>query len=138
MNGNPLAGSMEPAQVARLMRDPSEIANLISEDLPGMEVSSAAIFADIINVHRADLRRLGAVHGVDLDAGQMTERKAASMLAGVTNGEGLELVELFNDLAHDRDLVLQAALDESEYDEFMAAKTDAMLTEDPETWDGEQ
>lgn len=134
---NPLEGDVNPREVAMSLRNPSRLASLLTEDVPGIEASSAEVLADIINVHRADVRRLGQVHDVDIDVDLMTEQRAADLVAGIVDGNGMELVEVFNELAEKRNQILVAALDDEEHSQFMSQKVAMMNTADPVTWDDE-
>lgn len=132
---NPFGGDVRPGQVARYMKRPGRLASLLQEDPGGWGATPAAIFADIVTVLRADQRRLAAVHGIEIEAEVMSEDRAAELIAGVVDGDALDIVLIFNELARQRDEVLREALDEDEYQAFMAAKTSEMHTDDPETWD---
>lgn len=134
---NPFSGNLRPAQVARYMQSPDRLASMLQDEMPGWEHSPAEIFADIVTVMRADTRQLGQQFGVDVPADRMTEDRAADLIAGITDGDAIELVLVFNELARQRDLVLKEALDDDEYQQFMDAKTSVMLTDDPDTWDDE-
>ncbi|AAY24945.1 ORF 19 [Haloarcula hispanica virus SH1] len=130
-NGLALGGiDMNPRQMARLMRDPQGIADMLTESGPTGD-SPAEIFADIVNVHRADIRRLGMAMDVDVEAENMSAERAAELLAGTVAGEGVELVVMFNEMAEKRDRLLRDALDDDEYEQFMAGKQAMMKTGDP-------
>ncbi|AFD02290.1 putative protein 9 [Haloarcula hispanica icosahedral virus 2] len=121
---------MNPRKMAATMRDPEGIAEMLQESGPNGD-SPAEIFADIINVIRADTRRLGLALGVDVDAGHMTPQRAGQLLAGTVAGDGVELVVMFNELAERRDELLRDQLDDDEYEAFMAAKHEMMHTAEP-------
>jgi hypothetical protein len=127
---------MDPMQMARSMRDPDGIAEMLVETGPTGD-SPAEIFADIINVHRADIRRLGLELGVEVDAPHMTPERAAQLLAGTVAGDGVELVVMFNEMAEKRDALLQDQLDGGDYEAFMEAKHTMMLTAEPGEFEGE-
>lgn len=138
MSGGPLGeGDMNPAKLARAMRSPRQIAQLLKDDVPGLDASSAEILCDIINVMRADVRMLGRVHDVEIETKQMTEDRAADLVAGIVDGDGLELVAVFNEIAHKRDEVLREALEDEQHERFMEQKVAMMHTADPVTWDDE-
>lgn len=99
-----------------------------------MGASAAEIFADIVNVMRADTKRLADHHGVDVEIEMLSEDRASELIAGLTDGDGVELVVLFNEMARKRDEILREVLDDDEYERFMAQKTAAMHTDDPGTW----
>ena len=121
---------MDPRRMARLMRDPEGIAEMLTESGENGD-SPAEIFADIINVHRADIRRLGKALGVDVEAPRMSPERAGHLLAGTVAGEGVDLVIMFNGLAEQRDQLLREALDDEDYQAFMRAKHASMNTGDP-------
>lgn len=126
---------MNPRKMASTMRDPEGIAEMLQESGATGD-SPAEIFADIINVIRADTRRLGLALGVDVDAGHMTPERAGQLLAGTVAGDGVELVVMFNELAEKRDDLLRDQLDAEEYEAFMAAKHEMMHTAEPGGFDG--
>lgn len=134
---NPFEGDVSPARLAGMMRDPSRIAGFLTQEVPGVGASGAAIVADIINVQRADVKKLAEAHDVDVEIKRMSEERAAELVAGIVDGDAVELVEVFNELAEKRDKVLQEVLESREYQEFMSAKTEIMLTDDPDTFDAE-
>lgn len=121
---------MNPAKIGRLMRDPQGVASMLTEEHPETGDSPAQIFADIINVQRADTKRLAAEHGVEVEINLMSPERAAELLAGTISGDGVELVIVFNELSEKRDRVLREILDDDEHDEFMAQKHAIMHTED--------
>lgn len=133
---NPFSGDVPPQMVARYLKSPDRLASMLnSMDVGESGTSPAEILADIVNAHRADTKRLADAVGVEMEVSLMTPDRAADLLAGITDGQGVELIEVFNDLAHGRDRVLRELLDEEEYQAFMESKVEAMHTPDPETWD---
>lgn len=117
-----------PRQIRKLMTNPDGIADLLQEKHDDTGDSPAEIFADLINIMRADTARLAAVFDVDLDVKRMTPERAAQLLGGTVGGDGAALVEMFNEEAERRDEVLREALDDGEYDAFMRRKRSAMFT----------
>lgn len=118
-------------EIFQLAQNPQGIAELLTRDHPSTGESPAEIMADIINVQRADNKMLAAQHGVDLEIKRMTPERAAELLAGTINGDGVEMVVVFNELSEQRDAVLREALGKEEYERFMAQKH-AMMFTDPE------
>jgi hypothetical protein len=128
-------GQLQPRKAAQMMRDPSKLAGMLNDrQVPGAECTTAEIMADIINGHRADTKALADAVGAQMDVSLMTPDRAAELIAGVTDGS-VEIVEVFNELAEDRDRVLQALLDREEYEGFMDAKLSQMHTPDPTGWE---
>lgn len=132
--GNPFPGDVGAGQISQYLKSPDRVAGLMTEDVGGMGASPAAIFADVVTVIRADQKRLAAAQGVDLQAERMTEARAADLLGGLVDGGGIEIVQVFNEMAEQRDQMLQAALDDEEYHRFMKQKTAVMHTDDPDTF----
>lgn len=128
---------MNPRMIATKMKDPQGIADMLTEANGAGGDSPAEIFADIVNVHRADIRMLGQVLGVDVEAESMSPERAGQLLAGTVAGDGVELVVMFNEMAAKRDQLLSEALDEDDHESFMAAKHAMMNTADPGDFDGE-
>lgn len=127
-----------PRQIRKLMTNPDGIADLLQETHEETGDSPAEIFADLINIMRADTARLAAVFDIDHDVKRMTPERAAQLLGGTVGGDGAALVEMFNDEAERRDEVLQEALDDDEYDAFMRRKRGAMFTGNAEGEAGDE
>lgn len=121
---------MNPRQIATQMRNPEGIAQMLTEEGPTGD-SPAEIFADVVNVHRADIRRLGMALGVDVEADVMSPERAAELLAGTVAGDGVDIVLMFNEMAEKRDRLLRGVLDDDEYQQFMAGKHSMMNTGEP-------
>lgn len=129
--------NMNPRKMARVMQDPEGIAQMLNESGPTGD-SPAEIFADIVNVHRTDIRVLGKHLGVDVEADHMKPERAGQLLAGTVAGDGVELVVMFNEMAAKRDRLLQEAMDDDEYQAFMEAKHEMMNTGDPGGFNGDE
>jgi len=121
---------MDPRAMARTMQNREGIEELLRES-PEDGDSPAEIFADIVNVHRADIRRLGMALGVDVPSEDMTPERASELLASTIDGDGIELVVMFNEMAEKRDMVLREVLSDDEHEQFMEAKHGFMFTADP-------
>jgi hypothetical protein len=134
MDKNPFSGHVQPHAVARYLRSPSRLSRLVQNDVGNMGASPAAILADVVTVLRADTARLAEEHDVDLDVQVMSEDRAAELIAGLVDGDGVALVEVFNDAAEQRDQVLREVLDEAEYQAFMRDKVAGMHTANPGTF----
>ena len=106
---------MGPRAIGRLLRNPTGIAEMLTIEHPETGDSPAEIMADVVNIMRADTKKLAEVHGVDIDIRLMTPERAAELLAGTIDGEGVELLVMFNELAEQRNRILQEALDEGDY-----------------------
>lgn len=117
-----------PAALRKLMSDPSSLADLLQEQHGETGNSPADIFADTINNMRADTARIAAAEGVDMEIQRMTPEVAGELLASTVAGDGVKLVEMFNEEARRRDEVLKELLDAEEYEQFKDAKESAMFT----------
>lgn len=112
-----------PDAIRKLMSDPSNLADLLMQSHGETGDSPADIFADTINMIRADTARIADAVGADAEQPErMTPGVAADLLAGTVSGDGVELVEMFNKEATRRDRVLQEVLPDDEYNEFEATK----------------
>lgn len=118
----------DPRQLMGILQNPGRVASLLKQD-PGTGATPAAIFADVFTTMRADTAQLAEQHGIEMDVEKMSEDRAAELLSSVISGEGAALVAAFNREAERRDRVLRAALDDDEYQQFMAAKLGALETD---------
>lgn len=124
-----LGPDMGQGELLKLAQNPSGIADLLEKEHQATGDSPAEIMADVINVQRADNKRLAAEFGVELEVDRMTPERAAQLLAGTIHGEGVELVLVFNELADQRAEILREVLDDDEYSSFMDQKHAMMHTE---------
>jgi hypothetical protein len=119
--------SMDPSNVGTLMQSPEGVAEMLEQPDPQTGIAPAQVFADVVTVQRADNRKLSELHGVDLEVERMAPSRAAQLLAGTVVGDGIEIVELFNDLEDQRDAVLREALPAGEYQQFLQQKRAALF-----------
>mgnify|MGYP006948680626 FL=1 len=73
----------------------------------GEGTSQAELVADMINLMRLDVSRLGEAAGVDIGAEYMTPERAAELLQRLVRGESLELIEVFNRIEEKRERLLE-------------------------------
>lgn len=125
--GGGLGMNLGISEVANLMSNPSGISSMLKKESPTGD-SPAEIMADVINMMRADVNALAKLHGVDEQVKMMSPDRAAQLLSGVVSGDGVEIVEVFNEEAARRDRVLREAMDEDAYEQFCRAKLGAMFT----------
>lgn len=97
---------------------PSGIAEMLTMENPDTGECPAEIMADVVNLMRADTKKLADVQGADVEIRLMTPGRAAELLAGTIEGEGVELLVMFNELTEQRDRVLREALYDEEYETF--------------------
>jgi hypothetical protein len=105
---------------------------MLTMEHPDTGDSPAEIMADVINIMRADTKKLAELHVVDIDIRLITPERAAELLAGTIDGEGVELLVMFNELAEQRDNVVREALDGEVYECFEQERREIMHT-GPET-----
>jgi hypothetical protein len=111
------------SEMIQIMNQDNGMAKLIQEPVyaPGdsdePSVSQADIIADLFNVARLDLKRIGEELGLEMEVERMTPAKAAVLMQNMVQGDSLELIEKFNELEAKRERILGALLDsEGEYD----------------------
>jgi len=75
-------------------------------DDTGTEFSQAELVADVINILRMDTKRIAQAHGVEVEISQMTPERAAELLQEIAKGEGIALVEIFDEIENQRMRVL--------------------------------
>lgn len=76
--------------------------------------SQAELVADLFNIERLDVKRLGEAAGVDISIQKMTPETAAMLLQAMVRQESLELIEKFNELENKRETILTEMLSEEE------------------------
>lgn len=125
--------------MAALMRDPEGIEELLLESHDETGISPADLFADTFNIMRADVARLAAEEDIEMEIERMTPERAAQLLADLAHPQGGkgELIAAFNREAERRDQLLQAVLDEADYEAFMDAKIASLYSETGERPGGE-
>ncbi|WIV67540.1 hypothetical protein [Natrialbaceae archaeon AArc-T1-2] len=112
---------MTPQGIASSLSNPEQIAQMLLQEGETGD-SPADIMADLVNMQRADLRRIGAEHDVDVNVEMVTPEKMALYVAGIVDGEWEPLLELFNEQAAEREKLLAEMLEAEELEEFTAAK----------------
>ena len=124
-----LGFDLNPARIGKLLRNPSGVAELLVAGHPETGDSPAEIMADIVNIMRADTKRLADIHGVEMEMNRMTPDRAAELLAGTIGGEGIELVIMFNELGEQRNRILRETLSQKEYRAFDQQRRAIMHTD---------
>ncbi len=116
-------------QLASYARNPSKLATLLQQTDDDADHSMAEIIADVFNVQRLDTQALARTQDVSMDIDRMTPETASELIAGCLSDGGAGLIEAFNEEAARRDRVLQEALSEEEYDQFVETKANSVWTE---------
>lgn len=120
MNG--LNVDMDPKSVMRLMSNPSGVADMLTETSDETGDSPAEIMADIINVQRMDAKMIAEQQGVDISIKEMTPERAAQLLSGVMQGDGVDLLMVFNELEDQHNEILRESMDREDYQQFIQKK----------------
>lgn len=113
---------MGPQQVMGMMNDPQGVADMLTEASDETGDSPADIMADIINIQRLDAKMIAKQQGVDLSITEMTPQRAAQLLAGVLQGNGVDLLLVFNELENQHHEILRSSMTEAEFEQFKQAK----------------
>ena len=140
-DSNPFGGDVDPRKMATMLRSTDRLAGMMTNEMHGRRATPAEIVADIINVQRADVKAMAdALDVTDPETGEaveielMSPDRAADLMAGITDGDALDLVLVFNELARKRDLVLQELHADGEHDAYLDKKESVMFTDDPDTY----
>lgn len=135
MNGNnprgnnPMNGGQpNPMQMMAQIQQNGGIQGIMLEDSfqdqeTGHTFSQADIIADIINVLRMDTKRIAEEVGLEVEISQMTPERAAELLVQTAQGQGLELIEMFDEISEQRMRILnEVTNDEYSTDEWEIQK----------------
>jgi len=128
---NDLPMDMNMTDIAGMLRDPSAITKFLTEANPQTGESPAEIAADVINVQRADVKKLAEQRGVDIEISLMTPERAAEWLAGTVDG-GVELLLVFNEIEDKRNRILRETMNDDEHDQYLDQKRSILHTEPAE------
>lgn len=126
MNG--LNVDMDPKSVMRLMSNPSGVADMLTETSDETGDSPAEIMADIINVQRMDAKMMAKQEGVDITIKEMTPERAAQLLSGVMQGDGVDLLMVFNELEDQHHEVLRESMEREAYQQFIKDKVASLYS----------
>lgn len=128
---NDLPMDMNMSDIAGMLRDPSGIAKFLTEANPETGESPAEIVADVINVQRADVKKLAEQQGVEIEINLMTPERAAELLAGTVDG-GVELLVVFNEIEDKRNKILRETMNDDEHEQYLDQKRSILHTEPAE------
>lgn len=113
----------------RQISQPGGIAELMLEDKyqspDGHAFSEAALVADVINIMRLNTKQLGVVFNVDISVDRMTEERAADLIEGIARNDDRTLVGAFEEIEDQQDKILEHALGEGQYQQFLRRKEKA-------------
>ena len=114
--------------MTQLLENPENLARLLNQTSADTGDTPAEVFADVINMIRADQKRIAQEAGVEVDVKRMTPDRAAQLLDGTVNGEGVEIVEMFNAEAETRQRILRGMIGDDEYEQFEEQKKSMLFT----------
>ena len=100
-----------PMQMMAQIQKNGGIEGMMTEDSfqdreTGHTFSQADIIADIVNVLRMDTKRIAEEVGIDIEISQMTPERAAQLLVQTAQGQGLDLIEVFDQISEQRMKIL--------------------------------
>lgn len=130
---------MRPDKLARLMASDNGVEELMKQPVYENEYgfySQADLLADVVNILRMDAKRMGAMHGVEVDIQKMTPDKMAWMLAEMVDGNTQPLVGVFNDVEDYHHDVMEQALSDEEFREYLEFKESQLFTVDTSGQEG--
>lgn len=122
---------LNPKQMARMMASDDGIEQLMKEPVYENEYgyySQAELLADVVNIMRMDIKRIGAVHGVHIPIRKMQPDKMAWMLAQMVDGNTAPLLQVFNDIEDYHHDVLEEAIEPGEFAEYLQFKESQLYT----------
>lgn len=132
---------MRPDQLARLMASDDGVEQLMEQPVYENEYghfSQAELLADVINILRMDAKRMAAMNGVHIDIKKIRPEKVAWMLAEMVNGNTQPIVGVFNEVEDYHHDVLEEALGEDEFREYLKFKESQLYTVQPGEPDAEE
>jgi hypothetical protein len=114
------------------------IKNLLMQDTyenrhTGHTYSQADLLADIVNVMRMDTKQMAALHGIDIEVDKMQPDRAAELvesMAGNGEGSGLDIIDVFQEIEDQRDLLFQQEMTDDQYDQYMTFKARMLYSVD--------
>lgn len=116
------------------MQGENGVANLLMQPTFGddgegnPQHSQAELLADMFNIMRMDVKRLGDAAGVDITVQKMSPEYAAELVQGIVSGDSLELLEKFNQLEDKRERIIAELAGEDAVEEHRTVKLDLMYT----------
>lgn len=94
----------------------------------GYEFSQADLIADVVNILRMDTKRIAQAHGIDIEIQRMSDERAASLLQDIAKGDGMGLVEVFDDIEDKRMQILAELEGEDAVDDYSEMKQSLLNT----------
>jgi len=119
---------MDPETLQNYLQNPSGIADMLTKIDDGTGDSPAEVFADVINIIRADHVAIGRATGVTIEVERMHPDRAADLLTGSLDGRGAEIVETFNELEDQRERILLEVADRETLEQHREQKRNTTFT----------
>lgn len=100
------------------------LRDVFEDQVTSHTYSQADLIADVVNIMRMDTKRIAEEHGVEVNISQMTPKRAAELLQNIAQGDGNELIEIFDAIEDKRMSILKSFDDVSDddFEEYMARK----------------
>lgn len=127
--------NMGPATLAKVLASDNGVEELMKQPVFENDdgyFSQAEMLADVINILRMDAKRMAAIHGVEVEIEKIGPDKVAWMLAQMVNGEADAMVEVFNKIEEYHHDVLEEALSEEDYQQYLDFKESQLYTVQPD------
>jgi hypothetical protein len=124
------------SQLMQLLNSPNGLKKMMlreafSDEDTGHTFSQADLVADLVNIMRMDTKRIAKAEGVDVEIERMTPERAAELLQSMAQGDGLELVEVFDEIEDQRMMVLEELVGKDELDAYMETKREELYSVEP-------
>lgn len=123
--------------MAELLKRP-----VFEDEQTGHTYSQADLIADVVNILRMDSKRMAKAHDLNIEINQMTPDRAAQMLQNVAKGDGLELIQVFDEIEDQRMKIMRELEDDADIEQYMAIKRSVLYSldeeYDPEEYDTEE
>lgn len=114
--------------IAQLMLQPAYAA----EDGGEATIAQAELIADMLNIMRLDVKRMGEAAGVDIKVDRMTPEQAALDIQKLVKGESLALVHKFRNLEDKRERVIEAMEGEEALQQHQDVKESVLFSHQPD------
>lgn len=122
---------IQPQDMMKLLKSDEGIEELMQqpvyENAYGVH-SQAELLADVINIYRMDAKRLGQLHGVDIEIEKIHPDKTAWAMSEMVNGHTEPIVSIFNgieDLHHE---IMAEMMDDEEFTAYLDFKEAQLFT----------
>lgn len=94
----------------------------------GHTYGQAHLVADVINVMRMDTKQMAALHGIDIEVEKMSPERAAELLEDVAKNDGMGIIEVFQEIEDQQDIILKQKMTEEQHDKYMNFKEEMLYS----------